>query len=263
MTDYDPRIAAVLDRLIPPLANERIDWDALVGEAGETRRRRVPWAARLLVTSRQRRIAVLAAAVLATALVALPTLAVSDWWFLGPGAPKSTSEVTVVASGTSAGTDWTMTAYVSEDKGVCVALTPDVGEGDMGAASCGAGIRGESSRAASGVRSERHWIGYVYFRLGLFEFPDFLFGPIAEGVEEVDVALSNGQTVQAATIDGPDALSAPLDFYVAELPGGVSVESVVARDRADTVLERRSLRVAVIEGGRVRVPRLTPRQGGG
>ena len=248
MADYEPRIAAALDRLVPPVLVEPTDWDELVREAGELPREgRAPLRVRGLIADRRRMIAIFAVTAAAALLLAIPAVAVKDgWWFLGGNAPSPTDAVAVVASGRSNGIGWTMTAYVSEDRGVCVALTPEVGQRDMGAGagSCGAGVRGEPifSRAAP-ERRGRHWIGYVYLSLGLFGFPDFVFGPAAEGVDRVDVILANGKALRTATIDAPDEFSAPLDFYIVEIPRGTSLTSVVARDRAGTVLERRRPRV--------------------
>jgi hypothetical protein len=187
----------------------------------------------------RRRILLVAAVVAAIALLAVPALALSDWWFLGPGAPKPEGGVTVVASGRSAGIEWMMTAYVSKDTGVCVALTPQVGQGDSGALGCGADVRGEPNRGSARDRPGKHWVGYQYFALGLFDFPEFVFGPVAHGVDGIDLVLSSGDTLRTTTINGPDELNAPLDFYVVELPRGASIDSIIARDSSGTVLERR------------------------
>ena len=236
MSDYDPRIAGVLDRLLPSLTRQGNDWDGLLREVGELSERRADWAVRVPFSSRGKAMAVLAAALAVTALVSLPALAISNgWWFLHSGAPRPVDHVAVVASGRSAGTTWTMTAYLSKDRGVCVGLNPHLRERDMGAESCGSGIRGEPNRARSGF----HWVGYIYFALGLFDFPDFVFGPAAVGVEDVELVLSDGQTIRTATIEGPDELEAPVAFYVVELPPSVVVDSIVARDGSGTVLERR------------------------
>ncbi len=101
-------------------------------------------------------------------------------------------------------------------------------------------MRRTRARRGCDVEAE-HWIGFVYFALALFDFPDFVFGTAAEGVDRVEVVLSNQKRLGTALLEGPEELSVPLDFYVLELPRGVSVESLVARDRSGTVLERRRM----------------------
>jgi hypothetical protein len=176
-------------------------------------------------------------------VVAIPALAVSKgWWFLHSGAPKPKSEVAVVTSGRAAGIDWTMTAYVSGDKGVCVALTLDLGREKTGGMSCGSDVRGEPIRS-SGEPLARHWVGYGVFSLRLYDFPDFVSGLVAEGVDRVDVVLSSGQIIGTDTLKGPDELQVPLDFFALPLPRGVSVKSVIARDSSGNVLEQRACRL--------------------
>lgn len=242
MTEYDPRIAAILDRLVPPPIAEP-SWEELLRDADALPQRRFPWRSLVGGRRRKRRVLVLATTVLVAVVVAIPALAVSKgWWFLGSGAPRPQSDVAVVTSGRAAGIDWTLTAYVSADRGVCVAMTPDVGRGDMGGMSCGHELRGEPA-LGSGEGRGRHWVGYVYSSLGLYDFPDFVFGPVADGVDRVDIVLSNGQILRTDTLEGPDALSAPLDFYAVQLPGGVALKSVIARDRSDNVLEERACQI--------------------
>jgi hypothetical protein len=240
VTDYDPQIGAILDRLVPPFAAEPNGWQELLRAAGIQPRRRLRWLSGWAARRRPHKVLVLAAALVTTVVVAIPALAVSKgWWFLHSGAPKPESDVAVVTSGRAAGIDWTMTAYVSADKGVCFGLTPNVGRGDMGSMSCGSDLRGEPNPGA-GDRRGQHWVGYVYFSLGLYKFPNFVFGPVAQGVEQVDLVLSNGQVIQADTLQGPDELGAPLDFYAVPVPSRVPLNSLIARDRFGNVLERRA-----------------------
>ena len=182
---------------------------------------------------------VLAAAVLVTGVaIAVPALAVNqNWWFLTPGAPKPQSAVEVVTSGRTAGINWTLTAYLSRDKGVCVAQTLEAGKGDMGEMACGYELRGEPA-LGSGERRGRHWVGYGQSSLGLYDFPDFVDGPVAKGVARVDLVLTNGQTLQTTPLEGPNDL--PVNFYVVPLPRGARLEAVIARDRMGDVLERRT-----------------------
>jgi hypothetical protein len=227
VTDYDPALGAILDRLVPPPAVEPNRWEELLREARVARTRRCS------------RVLVLVGALVVAVVVAIPALAVREgWWFLGPGAPSPTSDVVVVTSGRWAGIDWKMTAYVSADKGVCVALTPELGPGGVGGGmSCGSELRGEPF--APGRPRARHWVGYVYSSPEL-GFPAHVFGPIAEGVDSVDVVLSDGETLRTPALEAPERLGVPLGFYALPLPAGVLLRSVVARDQAGTVLEQRT-----------------------
>ena len=241
MTDHDPRLRATLDRLVPRPAAQPPAWQDLLREAAAAPPRRFRWPSTRLKGSRPR-LLVPALAVVATALVAIPALALSrDWWFLGTGTPQPASQVAVLEAGRAAGIDWTLTSYLSKDKGVCVALTLDVGQRDTGSLDCGADVRGEPTGGSSAGRA-RHWVGSVYYSLGLYDFPDFVYGLAAEGVDRVDVVLSDGQTLRTPTLDGPTSLPVAIDFYAVPLPAGGSVKSVIARDRSGTALETRACR---------------------
>jgi hypothetical protein len=186
VTDYDPAVAALLDRLVPPPAVEPSRWDELLRGARRGSQRR-------------RRLLVLVGALVAAVAVAIPAFAVREgWWFLGPGTPRPAGDVVVVTSGRWSGIGWKMTAYVSAAKGLCVALTPDVGHGDMGGMSCGSGLRGEPFPKAEPWA--RHWVGYVYAWPGLYGVPGYVFGPVAAGVDSVDVILTDGETLRASVI---------------------------------------------------------------
>jgi hypothetical protein len=239
MTDYDPTVAAALDRLVPPLSCEPTGWHELLREGGVRSPKGFRQRFLGIKAPRRNRIFVVTAALIATVSVAIPALAVSKgWWFLGTGQPKPQSDVATVTAGRAAGIDWNLTAYLSRGKGVCVALTPDVGKGDMGAMSCGSEVRGEPVLSSSDT-SEAHWVGTTYFSLGMHGFPDFVFGPIAEGVDRVDAILENGQVIRTDALKGPDSLRVPVDFYALSFPRGASVRSVIARDRSGHVLEER------------------------
>jgi hypothetical protein len=231
MTHHEARIAAALDQLVPRPADPPGAWEDLLREA-DAQSRRVKWSSRAAAFSSRRRLLLAAAAAIATMVIVIPALAASqDWWFLGSSAPKAESNVNVVTSGRSAGIAWSMTAYASRDKGVCVALTPHVGKGDMGAMSCGAEVRGEPGG--------HYWLGYSFFALGMYDFPPFVFGPVARGVDQVDVVLTDGQVIHSGTLDSPDKLQVSLKFYAVPLPRGALLKSVVARNRSGNVLERR------------------------
>jgi hypothetical protein len=239
MTEYDPDIALALDRLVPRPEEEPAEWRSLVEQA----RARQAWWRRWLPTrspaTRWRRAVVILAAAVTAMLLAIPALGLSEhWWFLDSGSPVPQGPVGVVTTGRASGIDWTMTAYLSKGKGICVALTPAVRNGTMGAESCGGAVRGDPVSTAGA--NELHSVGYVYFALSLYNFPDFLFGPVARGVDHVDVTLSDGQTIRARTVDPPQGLALPLRFYATPLPRGASVKSLVGRDASGMALEQRT-----------------------
>jgi hypothetical protein len=52
-----------------------------------------------------------------TVVIGVPALAVNQgWWFRSAGAPKPQSDMSVITAGRSAGIDWTLTAYATQNK---------------------------------------------------------------------------------------------------------------------------------------------------
>jgi hypothetical protein len=239
MISRDPRVSALLDRLVPDRLVEAGDWDELVREAAQPEApHRLGGSSQRYRFNRRRQILALATAIGAAILVAVPALGINGgWWFLGGGEPQPTTGVSVIATGTSAAIDWTLTAFISRNKGACVALTPSVRGRSMGGQICGTNVRGEPNTSRPGTGATRHWIGIGYFALGLYNFPAFLYGPVAQGVDHVDVVLANGARLEARTLDPPDDFGARIDFYVVEVPRHLSVQSVIARDQSGTTLE--------------------------
>lgn len=240
MTDRDPRVQALLERLVPPVADSG-DWDGLMREArcgqGPGQRARATRLRGLGVRGRRVGAVVLVGVVAAVAV--LPAFAVvNDWWFFGAGSPSPVGQVVVVRTGTTDGIGWTLAAFVSEQDGVCVALTP-TGSTGAGVEACGSGIRGEPN-LGSGVEGGGHWVGFVQATLTDSVGPS-VFGPTADGVAQVDVELDDGRLVAATVVHGPARLAAPIDFYVVEIPRGASVVAVLARDKNGTLLERRDV----------------------
>src|SRR6266508_3990748 len=163
------------------------------------------WSRKRSVTRSQRslrrKVALLAAISVVAVLLVLPAMAVvKGWWFLGNGTPQPVGSVDVITSGNADGVAWTLTAFVSKDRGVCVALSPDSQKG-WGTEACGAGVRGEPN--LSGQRDERrHWAGYVYAPTGS-DSPSFVFGPVADGVAAIDVELAGDRTLHTAPVKPP------------------------------------------------------------
>ena len=52
-----------------------------------------------------------------TVVIGVPALAVNQgWWFRSAGAPKPQSDMSVITAGRSAGIDWTLSAYATQNK---------------------------------------------------------------------------------------------------------------------------------------------------
>jgi hypothetical protein len=237
MLDRDAQIAKALERMAPTTVHERGDWTRLVDDASQTppdlsRSSRTP-----IRALHVRRVALGLAVVALIAVV--PALAISqEWWFLGD-APRATGDVTTVtAVRAEDGSLWRLTAYVSEDAGICVGLTPSSDASSGAAMSCGAGVRGEPN-LPPGVT--RHALGIAL--TGGATRPTFVFGTAAAAVVRVDIELGDGdRIVAAATLPAPHGLGAnSVRFYVREVPANPDVTAVTARDRNLDVIERRSL----------------------
>jgi hypothetical protein len=232
MSEYDPHVAAALDRVLPPTL-EAGDWARVLRDAEASGSKRQ--LAALLAAARRRRALAFAAICLLATLVTVPALAVTKgWWFLDFGGPPPQSKVVVVESGVSAEGRWVMTAYLSESHGLCVALTMER-PSSTGAQSCGAPVRGVPD--ASGGKAPRHWLGYTYTS-GDAATPAFVFGPAAAAVERVDIFLADGTTESVDTIAAPQGLGLPLRFFVTEVGTQTRVQAVVARSASGKALER-------------------------
>lgn len=232
MSNYNPHIAAALDRVLPRTA-EAGDWDRVLHDAQASRSKR-PLVG-LMDAARRRRTLAFAAICLLAALVSVPALAVTrGWWFLDFGGPKPVTKIVEVESGSPTSGRWALSAFVSESEGVCVALTmqpPSV----TGAQSCGAPVRGAPD--ASEGQARPHWFGYTYTS-GSQNDPAFVFGPAAAAVQRVDIVFADGATRSIATIAAPHELGLTLRFFVTEVPTDTAVQALVARGATGTVLER-------------------------
>lgn len=235
MPERDQRIAAMLMDVTPAPENEHGDWQQVVADAMPSRILGRSLADHIFIAPIGVRRAIVAAAIVALVAV-IPALAVSqDWWFFGSDPPRATGEVvTVEAVQASTGSSWVLTAYVSEDAGICVALSPSNGSSSGAALNCGAGVAGEPNLPS---REARHAVGVVVTRGA--ETPSFLFGITASDVARVDVSLRHGGVVSGRTISAPEGLGVRNRFYVIELPPQAAVTEVSAKDEAGTVMERR------------------------
>lgn len=234
MIKPDPPIQVVLDHLLPPLPEEKSDWQRVLHEAQVPQRERPT-----IATTRRRRRWTLgfATAMAVGTLAVVPALAIQNsWWFLGEGTPEPVADVSVITAGEASGSAWYLVAFVSADKGVCVGVTgaPDEGYGAM---TCGASIRGLTS--TGDTAESEHWISYASG--GLPTGAAFVFGRTATEVERVDVALSNGDVVSTDTIPGTTESEIPGRFYVTQVPSDAMVEALAARNGLGELLERLSV----------------------
>lgn len=146
----------------------------------------------------------------------------------------------VVKTGRWAGVPWALTAYLSEQDGICIAMTPEPPTaGRLTAAMGCSSVRGvpfPSSRKPLTL----HWISYLqsYSFSQQQVFPDYIAGPAAKEVTQVDVVLADGRAISTTTVKAPKELPVPLRFYVVDLPlNHGAVRALVARDDAGKVLE--------------------------
>lgn len=195
------------------------------------------------------RLAVAAALVLALTAV-IPALGVAERvtsFFAGwrePDAPVPTGSDVIIASGT-AGAQWKIVATTS-DRGLCLGLLgKHSSEGWIGTAGCGpTDVRGDPW-----ADDPRHWIeafGSGGNLAGVSRV--FASGRVAEDVADLDLLLTDGSTIRATIVEGPDELGVPIDYYWAAWPCGLSscndaagpfVNMAIARDAQGRVLERR------------------------
>lgn len=212
----------------------------------------------------------LAAALALAAVLSIPALGVGRdlaSFFAGwhdPEAPTPTAADVVIASG-EAGVPWRIVVTTS-DQGLCLGLVYLVGGEKAGQAGCGYSdirgdlppdVRGDPSTKCLATPTKvvpcgslpRHWIGPFGAGGGSSVLNrSFAFGPLAAEVASVELILTNGETVQAHVVEGPEGLEAPLNFYWATWPCGSAhcgdasgpVEKLaIARDAEGRVLERR------------------------
>jgi hypothetical protein len=191
------------------------------------------------------------AAALALALtVSLPALGIGQKvvsFFAGwhdPDAPVPTASDVVIASG-EAGVRWKIVA-TSSARGLCLGfLSQHPVEGWGGSGGCGpTDVRGDPW-----APDARHWIesfGVGGGAGGLNR--TFAWGRLAEDVRSLELELTDGTTVRANIVEGPESLEAPIDYYWAAWPCGspgcleeigTEVEMAIARDDEGRVLERR------------------------
>jgi hypothetical protein len=99
----------------------------------------------------------------------------------------------------------TLTAYKSEDQGLCFQLIPQLtGEGRGGGGACGSPLP----------------IGTMMITSDAFNRM-FILGPVTPDARRVEIQGSAGQ-VEATVAAAPDALRSDVKFYVTQLPVGMA-----------------------------------------
>jgi hypothetical protein len=221
----DPYVANVLEPLVPA-STETGEWNDVLRRADLLQRRR-----------RSHFALVIALVVLALGIT-IPVGVAQEWtfpFFPRPddviGEPKPSGPRVLLAEGEIAGQRWTYTAQMT-DHGVCV----DIAFAQSSGGGCGFGVRGEP-RTTHGPWPAQHWVGSNTTSQANAVFAA---GPVAKGVESVEIVLSSGRTVRADIVEAPEALGAPLGFYLAILPSTATIETLIAEDANGSVLERTS-----------------------
>lgn len=237
MLDRNPEVDRALAELTPPMRDERGSWERVLADA-ETRGRARPWWARPWQNRRPAFNPAFAVTIAVALLIVVPALAVAREWWFSSDAPASSGDIAHVRTVRAGdGSTWDLTAYVSRDAGVCVALTPSADSSKGAAMTCGAGVRGEPNVPAGAAR---HAIGFTVTRGE--GTPSFMFGPAATNVSLVEARLSGGRVVTSEAFTGPPSLGAgSLRFYVVEVPPDARIVAVRARDGGGGVLEERAV----------------------
>jgi len=229
MTGDDRGLPVLLDQMTPPV-EDLGDWERVLRDAGVS-----PALPAQRRPSRRRWAIVVATAALVALLVGIPALAVAkDWWFLDHPGLTPVGDVAVVESGHVGDAPWYLTAFVSKEHGICVALVSDPSR-RSGAIGCGSALRGAADPSSDDARLD--WVGYAsttWPQGGDGE--TFVWGPALPEVEHVDVLLADGRVASTNTIAAP-SLGVPLRFYVVHVAPGTA-EGLVAYDKDGDVLER-------------------------
>lgn len=214
-------VDSALERLAPP-QHFAADWADVLGRVGEL----APEPAdRGRLLARRRRPGLVAAAlaatlivlVAATAVAAVNDWSVTDWWFLGNGAPAPVTTPVVVKSGSWDGKGWELVAYRSTSHGICFAMTPSgagKADGFGGGLACG----GFSPVAPSGSIGGLHRITFLSGSSP--QLPTYIVGPVVDNAVEVVISFANGAVIRTPTFDAPASLGA-LRFYAARVPESV------------------------------------------
>jgi hypothetical protein len=245
MTERDPRITAVLDRLVPDSVEPR-DWQQLLATAGAARDpAHLPFSRPLPA---RRRLLLALVLLLLAVLIPLTALAIGNgWWFLSAYGPKPVGNVVIVTSGRWQGMPWNLTAFRTDKGTICYAVTvrPATPQLLGSTEACGPV---SSNRPISFLRS----LGVAHLELsrGRFTsrepqphpFPAYIVGAVIKSALEVDAAAAPGTTQRIPTVAAPAGLHAAVRFFIAARPAGENVRGLTARDEhgntvAHTIVE--------------------------
>lgn len=245
-------IAKALDALAPAdgftgtwsdvLARAREIPKATTDEAASERPSSAPTRRRWPRSRRPVAVAVVAAVAVLTPLGSLS--AANGWWFFAhseapaPTTPTTSTPTTgqqlppsggappmplsggptVIKTGSWEGKAWTLVAYISDQGGVCFAMSPtatvhDAGEG--AALGC-APFQGVAQPAGAHVQA----LPITYLAGGASpELPAYIAGPVIKAATTVEIDLASGGVILTDTFRGPPPLD-QVAFYAAELPKG-------------------------------------------
>jgi hypothetical protein len=241
MSERDPGIAAVLDRLVPDAVEPR-DWQQLLAHAGAVRaRRRVPLGRPFLA---RRRLLLALALLLLAVLIPLTALAVGHgWWFLSAYGPKPVGNVVVVTSGRWQGMPWNLTAFRTDKGTICYAVTvrPATPQLLGSTEACGpVSARTPISflRSLGVARVELSRGHFTYRGPQPHPFPAYIVGAVINSASEVDVAAGPGLTQRIRTAAAPASLHAAVRFFIAQRPPNGAVRSIAARNEQGQVIAR-------------------------
>jgi hypothetical protein len=232
MTERDPGIAAVLDRLVPDSVEPR-DWQQLMANAGAARgRTRLPRSRPFLAS---RRLLLALALLLLAVLIPLTALAVGHgWWFLSAYGPKPVGNVVVVTSGRWQGLPWNLTAFRTDKGTICYAVTVRPPTPQMLGSTEACGTVSPSTpisllRSLGVARVELSRGHFTYRGPQPHPFPAYIVGAVINSASEVDVT-GLGSTQRIRTVAAPASLHAAVRFFIAARPANRAVRSIAARN---------------------------------
>ena len=241
MTERDPGIAAVLDRLVPDFVEPR-DWQQLLANAGAARgRTRLPRSRPFLAS---RRLLLAIALLLLAVLIPLTALAVGHgWWFLSAYGPKPVGNVVVVTSGRSQGMPWNLTAFRTDKGTICYAVTVSPATPQLLGSTEACGTVSPSTpisflRSLGVARVELSRGHFTYRGPQPHPFPAYIVGAVITSASEVDVSAGPGATQRIPTVAAPGSLHAAVRFFIATRPANETVRNITAHNEHGQVVAR-------------------------
>jgi hypothetical protein len=208
------------------------DWPNVLERMKAGTRRRLPLRIRAGSKRTRRLVVVGFATAVALLSAALAVGAGEGWGFLHIGnggiapPPKlvPAGEVMVVASGSWDNQDWTLVAYRNYGGDACSSFLM--------------GVSPANAKNGIGVISCVSAIGRPSFEAKTADFPAHLEGPVSADTSTVEVALSDGSTIDGKTIAPPDGLGLPVRYVVLQIPCGAVPHSVSEINDQGSVLAR-------------------------